>query len=572
MEAEQVRDTMKRTGRRLGVADSNHLMSELFPGVKLPSGDFDLFGDIFADYLKNDGNLVLGVPEQLDYDGVVIELNPDSKHDQRAQQYEKKFKDLFDTVLDPLKGKVALFNIFEVESRETERAKKQAEEKMQVDHGPLLDHIKSMGGEFLHFGESHKEEGVFVSVFNTGLKPKEPIMKAEEFTQQFPKEAASIEALGYKISSANGGLWNSTVEIRVQKKTTNESIIREYIKSLIVEKEIRGQKDKRTMYHIGKRPASPKPAERWGAKGEEGWSRNWIEGPVKSGVFVTENPTDVAQHHGVSGNVYTYKIPEWVIAKAGGKHRFDRAGEILISQEIWEEAGDEIEFLGKKMDQKDLWDTVDSSYYSAKEKKGVRGAHKHDDGASSIEGLRATSHPETAIKMMSPKEIQKALEKLAVKYEIKPDEIVKYPGDRKGLRIPHWQFGPDKKDKQLLDLLKKHMKESAIREYVRKLLIEALITNSEIEDAIANASFNSGQSSQHRWSPRQPIIDYYFDDRIGSWKFQAAIPDGTDKADKWPRVPEDGSWSDESVEEFLAQVKETPYQLNLFNKSPVRKV
>jgi hypothetical protein len=334
-EAEQVRDTIKRTGRRLGVADSNHLMSELFPGVKLPSGDFDLFGDIFADYLKNDGSLVLGVPEQLDYDGVVIELNPDSKHDQRAQQYEKKFKDLFDTVLDPLKGKVALFNIFEVESRETERARKQAEEKMQVDHGPLIDHIRSMGGEFKRFDESYKEEGVEELIFDTGLKSEKGVMGLEQFIQQFPKEAESIEALGYKITSAFDGFGQSSVEIRLQKDGT--------------------------------------------------------------------------------------------------------------------------------------------------------------------------------------------------------------------------------------------VRETIIRECIRGLLTEAF-TRPEIEDAIADASFNSAKSSQHRWSPRQPIIDYYFDDRIGSWKFQAAIPDGTDKADKWPRVPEDGSWSDESVEEFLAQVKETPYQLNLFNKSPVRKV
>lgn len=239
MEAEQVRDTMNKTGRRLGVADPHHLMSELFPGIKLPSGGFDLFGDIFADYLKNDGNLVLGVPEQLDMrNGDIIELNPGSKHDQRAAQYEKKFKDMFDTLLDPLKGKVALFNIFEVEHSGIERAKKQAEEKMQADHAPLLDHIKSMGGEFLYFDESHKEEGVFVSVFNTGLTPKKPIMKAEEFIQQFPKEAASIEALGYKIKSAAGGLWNTTAEVRLQKTATNESMIRLYIRELLNEQNV----------------------------------------------------------------------------------------------------------------------------------------------------------------------------------------------------------------------------------------------------------------------------------------------------------------------------------------------
>ena len=219
MEAEQVRNTLRKSGRRLGVANTNLLMSELFPGIKLPSGDFDLFGDVFADYLKNDGNLVLGVPEQLDYDGTVIELNPDSKHDQRAQQYEKKFKDLFDTVLDPLKGKVAMFNIFEVEHRELERARKQAEEKMQVDHGPLIDLIKAMGGEFRYFDESYKEEGVEELIFDTGLKPEKPVMGVEEFAQRFPKEVESIEALGYKIKSAFDGFGKSPVEIRLQKTT-----------------------------------------------------------------------------------------------------------------------------------------------------------------------------------------------------------------------------------------------------------------------------------------------------------------------------------------------------------------
>jgi hypothetical protein len=48
-------------------------------------------------------------------------------------------------VLDPLKGKVAMFNIFEVEHQGIERARKQAEEKMQVDHGPLIDYHQGYG-------------------------------------------------------------------------------------------------------------------------------------------------------------------------------------------------------------------------------------------------------------------------------------------------------------------------------------------------------------------------------------------------------------------------------------------
>ena len=99
----------------------------------------------------------------------------------------------------------------------------------------------------------------------------------------------------------------------------------------------------------------------------------------------------------------------------------------------------------------------------------------------------------------------------------------------------------------------------------RKFVLSESLTRSEIEDAISDASFNSAKSSQHRWSPRQPIIDYYFDERLGKWKFQAAIPDGTDDADKWPRVPKDGTWSDQDIGEFLIQVRE-PIQMNLFKE------
>lgn len=100
-----------------------------------------------------------------------------------------------------------------------------------------------------------------------------------------------------------------------------------------------------------------------------------------------------------------------------------------------------------------------------------------------------------------------------------------------------------------------------LREYVRRLLTED-IEKAEIEDAIQDASFNSNNSSSHRWSRGQPYIDYYFDDAAGDWKFQAAFPDGTNDADKWPRLPENG-WSDENIKTFLTQVKEVSHQLSL---------
>tara|TARA_R110000824_G_scaffold49483_10_gene138824 strand:- start:2753 stop:3415 length:663 start_codon:yes stop_codon:yes gene_type:complete len=86
------------------------------------------------------------------------------------------------------------------------------------------------------------------------------------------------------------------------------------------------------------------------------------------------------------------------------------------------------------------------------------------------------------------------------------------------------------------------------------------LEKSTIEDAIAAASFNSGQSSQHRWSPRQPVIDYYFDERRGTWQYVASIPDGTNKADNWPEIR---SKKGEDLESFLDRVQQSSHQLNL---------
>ena len=84
---------------------------------------------------------------------------------------------------------------------------------------------------------------------------------------------------------------------------------------------------------------------------------------------------------------------------------------------------------------------------------------------------------------------------------------------------------------------------------------------STIEKAIEKFSFNSGDrdSPQHRWSYRQPIIDYHFDENSGVWTYTATIPG--------PGDPED--WKDidseigEDLETFLTRVKKRPHQLKL---------
>ena len=94
----------------------------------------------------------------------------------------------------------------------------------------------------------------------------------------------------------------------------------------------------------------------------------------------------------------------------------------------------------------------------------------------------------------------------------------------------------------------------------RKYTKEPALTKNEIEDAIQNASFNSNNSSSHRWAVGQPYVDYWIDKNTGKWMFSAGIPDGTPNADKWPKK---ASEPGESLHTFLKRVEE-PVQLNLF--------
>ena len=260
-------------------------------------------------------------------------------------------------------------------------------------------------------------------------------------------------------------------------------LLRQYVKASLVEKEIRGQKkNKRTLYHAGQRPAAPKPKARWfdREQADEEWTRHWLDSPVKSGVFLTPNPVDIAQFHGVSGNVYAYKVPEWVIEKSGGIHRYDKGSEILIPEDVWEEAGNEIEFLGKSMSQQGLWDKIDWSLHMSRGRQGNpqkpgwmsteewKQDRATDARGNHLIGLRATKHLENAVKMMTPAERAEALEAFE-QDKLRggsnwPDWVQSTTGD--------WDRPRTEKDLEIIALLKKHMNESALREYIGALLTE----------------------------------------------------------------------------------------------------
>jgi len=231
------------------------------------------------------------------------------------------------------------------------------------------------------------------------------------------------------------------------------SLLREYIR-LLSEKQVRDQKKKRVLYHIGPRPAKPMPMSRPYA---QSWRRYWLDQGVESGVFFSPNPIDIAQYHGISGDVYAYKIPEWVIAKAGGVHRYDHGSEVLISADVWQEAGDEIEFLGKSMPEKELWEKIESlGAEPLRRSAGSRPGWMSDDEwekasmnkttQSHISGLRSTKHLKNAIRMMKPNERDEALT------AFETIDVLR------------------KKDYEIIDMIKSYMNESSLRGYIKEVL------------------------------------------------------------------------------------------------------
>jgi len=88
--------------------------------------------------------------------------------------------------------------------------------------------------------------------------------------------------------------------------------------------------------------------------------------------------------------------------------------------------------------------------------------------------------------------------------------------------------------------------------------IEKIKESMSLEDIITDKySYNSAKTSQHRWSPGRPIVDYH--DTAEGRVYTITFPDGTNKADFWPT---EESKPGEDLDAFLSRTKD-PVQLNL---------
>ena len=167
------------------------------------------------------------------------------------------------------------------------------------------------------------------------------------------------------------------------------------------------------------------------------------------------------------------KYPNGSLINLAALHRYDTGSEVLIPEDVWNEAGKEIEFLGKSMDKEELWDKMmPTSYGPGHHRPATKPSWMSDEEMEkwqagqmkfNLSGLRATKHPEDVIKLLKPEEREKAIAAIEAKKEDTPGFIEKGPRDKKGIVVPPFGQRLDKKDEELLALLKKHMAESLLQ-------------------------------------------------------------------------------------------------------------
>lgn len=141
----------------------------------------------------------------------------------------------------------------------------------------------------------------------------------------------------------------------------------------------------RVLYHIGKRPAAPRPyrydiAGQW-VRRRAGETRKAARrrelqfktpAPGEGVVFLTDNPIGVVTNHGIRGHVYAYAVPIRVLRALGGLQMQDGAKELMVPARLW----DEVIFLGRTMHRQRLLAEAKRTWLQSLWMCGNRGDHR----------------------------------------------------------------------------------------------------------------------------------------------------------------------------------------------------
>jgi hypothetical protein len=234
-------DALGRSGRAFGSNEARKMYAEMFPDANLVSGDVDLWGDLFAYFLKSGGKVRLVAPTEFVYDKKFasyhyapenIPIRQDAMAKSIAADYAKEFEKLLGGLLTPLVGKVGVFNAFQPSEAEKSRASEEIDKQVRERHQQIFDYLETLGGKW-DGGRKIKDKPAhhFSGMNNTS---GEKYFGLDKFKEIFPDVNAKIESLGYDVLEAGKDFnWDDDVDtfhVYVYKRPTNESLIREYVK------------------------------------------------------------------------------------------------------------------------------------------------------------------------------------------------------------------------------------------------------------------------------------------------------------------------------------------------------
>jgi hypothetical protein len=262
-EYKAVSRSLGRIGRRFGVdkAEGRRFYSEIFPGYDFVSGDPDLLGDAFAAYLKSGKKIQLGIPtswkgetgerKTIDRD---IKIRNDAVTQAVASEWSKDLQDLLDTLMEPLVGKVGIFNVFGVGGKDKERAIELGKSAGRKKYPELFDYFDSQGAKFKSFRD-YDERGKALVVEFPHPEPGEDVWKVEEYASRQPDIVAKLGDLGFDIVEASTGFGfdREGINLYLMPKKMKEGLFREYIRSLLIEDRASREQFAQDLYDTGVR-------------------------------------------------------------------------------------------------------------------------------------------------------------------------------------------------------------------------------------------------------------------------------------------------------------------------------
>ena len=271
-----------------------------------------------------------------------------------------------------------------------------------------IPEIKGMNKNIKEFAEEHD---LYQIDFNKAVK--DGIIEKASIVEEKPRSERPVELEDLIVELGGSEIedeqWKEKGKFYFSGKAHAMLVLKDgvlpskyVIKKQLSKKEASERDSYKILYHIGPRPASPKPYKR---DIESGWYRK--DKYHNNIVFMTDDWIKVWNHHSKRGNVYIYKIPMSLISKTDGINEYDWAPEIKISEDLWKKYKSKIELIGsidkQKAEEKALSSREgESSFYIL---PGSREISEEKNMEESLQSLTNSDRIEEVIKFFTDEEL-----------------------------------------------------------------------------------------------------------------------------------------------------------------------